>query len=750
MTAFVKPKIYYNNVLRASLDGNDGTAYASCAKAIEYPLNRNKVLGEITNATDISALSSLIGAEAMFTSTGNKYRITDAPAYPSMPSSQQWKDICWNGSIFCAIAFNSSLAATSPDGITWTERTLPSSAGWKSISWNGSVFCIIATSSTSAATSPDGITWTAQTLPSSAGWSEIAWNRSVFCIIASSSTAAATSPDGITWTARTLPSSAGWSAIAWNGSVFCIIASNSTSAATSPDGITWTARTLPSSALWSSIAWNGSVFCSIATTSTNAATSPDGITWTARTLPSSNSRNDISWNGSIFCVVEYSSNSAITSPDGITWTAQTLPSSAGWNAIAWNGSVFCAIAFSSSLSIISPDGIIWPRQILSTYESMQDADLGGAFTIKSGLSCAQASATRPVYLIADNHLTPRFTGTLNTAHSIRVHAPNFVQDGGFESGAFAPNWSFAATWSINTANKLEGAYSAAWNTASDGNLYQSIDKKVIKGKTYRVCVKSKSLTGNANAGCITIGPSAASGAFLDNSITGNYIAPTTTATWTEFDFTPEFTTDNWKLSISAHAASKGSATAIIIDEIYLYEKRSIDTLIIGAHNWNLNATIIVNAWRVSPLRSTATSDANNKTQIGNFSVNSSDTILQALTQTYYPVIEIVLPAVAGWTPEAGEAYMGEGWTLPKYPKAFDPYATDDSRLRSMTLSFAGLPPAYRKLNIEDLFTKLRADESIWVTHDQDLPLLMEDQGKAKTAAYNPWTVDLNLTLVEKL
>jgi hypothetical protein len=50
-------------------------------------------------------------------------------------SSHVWKDICWSTelSLFCVIATGGQIA-TSPDGITWTDRT-PSSAGiiWQSI-----------------------------------------------------------------------------------------------------------------------------------------------------------------------------------------------------------------------------------------------------------------------------------------------------------------------------------------------------------------------------------------------------------------------------------------------------------------------------------------------------------------------------------------------------------------------------------------------------------------------------------------
>ena len=278
-----------------------------------------------------------------------------------LPVSATWFAIAWNGSVFCAVAGGgtaSSVGATSPDGITWTQRTLPS-ATWSSIAWNGSVFCAVAGDSalsTIAATSPDGITWTSRTLPASTYWDGIAWNGTVFCAVAGGSTIAATSPDGITWTQRVLPVSAPWTCIAWNGSVFCAVAgygAASTIAATSPDGITWTQRAMPVSTYWSSIAWNGTVFCAISwgggIANTIAATSPDGITWTQRVMPVSVIWNSIAWNGTVFCVVS-GSTVAATSPDGIAWTQRIMPVSANWSAIASNGTGFCAVAQGTTIA----------------------------------------------------------------------------------------------------------------------------------------------------------------------------------------------------------------------------------------------------------------------------------------------------------------------------------------------------------------------------------------------------------------
>ena len=278
----------------------------------------------------------------------------------TLPAVAQWSSIAWSGQLYCAIAYDSAIAATSPDGIVWTQRTLPFTGYWNGVAWNGAVFCAVAYGTSLCATSPDGVTWTQRSMPVSSNWQAIAWNGTVFCAIAYLTSIAATSPDGITWTQRALPSSANWQAIAWNGTVFCAVTVASTTAATSPDGATWTARTLPSVANWQALTWGGTVFCAVAYGSNKAATSPDGITWTAQTLPSSTTWTAVAWNGATFCAVAVSTASAATSPDGVTWTARTLPATSGWYAIAWNGYVFCTLGASlANYVTVSADGITW-------------------------------------------------------------------------------------------------------------------------------------------------------------------------------------------------------------------------------------------------------------------------------------------------------------------------------------------------------------------------------------------------------
>jgi hypothetical protein len=264
-----------------------------------------------------------------------------------------WNDVAYSDYVGLYVAVTgynvsgstSNFCATSPDGITWTQRTMPVSARWWSVVYGGGLFLAVASHNSAlvaaniCATSPDGITWTQRTLSASIVWTGCAYGNGMFVVSGGGSvlsTTFSTSYDGVTWTSRTVPS-AYWTGVTHNGSIFCAISGGaaSTVAATSPDGITWTARTLPVSTTWSSIAWNGSVFCAVAGLSvatTYAAVSPDGVNWTLVTLPTSAKWYNITWNGDFFCLV---GDQAVMlySPDGINWQSADLPVSQLWFGI---------------------------------------------------------------------------------------------------------------------------------------------------------------------------------------------------------------------------------------------------------------------------------------------------------------------------------------------------------------------------------------------------------------------------------
>ena len=174
--------------------------------------------------------------------------------------------------------------ATSPDGTTWTQRTMPSSAQWQ-VGTNGSnqfVACVQA--ATTVAKSADGITWASATnaLPgASVATSAIPVYVGNICLVISNtaSTAYTSSDMGATaWTTQTLPGTV-------TGSVFSVgglfwYQTSTTQAYTSATGATgsWTLRTLPvTSPQLVAQDFDGALICRA--TSGNYFRTTDGFTW---------------------------------------------------------------------------------------------------------------------------------------------------------------------------------------------------------------------------------------------------------------------------------------------------------------------------------------------------------------------------------------------------------------------------------------------------------------------------------------
>jgi hypothetical protein len=255
----------------------------------------------------------------------------------TLPSSAPWNSIAFGNGMFVAVA-QDGVAASSPDGINWTQRSLPAGNVSWSVCYGTGLFVAVAANSTMAATSPDGITWTQRVLPGNPGWSAVAYGNGMFVAVATPGMAAASSPDGITWTVRSLPASGFWSSVTYGNGLFVAVSNGNNFCATSPDGITWTYRTMPASGYWSAVAYGNGLFVAVSL-NTLAATSPDGITWTQRTVPTNVSWSSLAYGSGTFLAVANGTNIAIASIDGITWQQQALVNTQDRNTLAYgNGS----------------------------------------------------------------------------------------------------------------------------------------------------------------------------------------------------------------------------------------------------------------------------------------------------------------------------------------------------------------------------------------------------------------------------
>ena len=78
--------------------------------------------------------------------------------------------------------------ATAPS--TFTASTMPSSSNWASVTYGNGYFVAVAYSTTAAAYSTNGITWTASTMPSSLYWGAVTYGNGYFVAVQASGTTA--------------------------------------------------------------------------------------------------------------------------------------------------------------------------------------------------------------------------------------------------------------------------------------------------------------------------------------------------------------------------------------------------------------------------------------------------------------------------------------------------------------------------------------------------------------------------------
>lgn len=182
------------------------------------------------------------GAWLLYTGGATWYRSTDNGV--TWTAFQPSNFAAYSGRVygagkFVVGGFNTSTSCIkySTNGLSWTNAATPN-AQLGSIAYGNGTFVAVdisGTLGTIAATSPDAVTWTLRTLPSSSAWRSVAFGNGVFVALSNTSTNAATSTDGITWTARVLPTSAAvWFGLCVGGPTnnrfFVAVAGSSTNA----------------------------------------------------------------------------------------------------------------------------------------------------------------------------------------------------------------------------------------------------------------------------------------------------------------------------------------------------------------------------------------------------------------------------------------------------------------------------------------------------------------------------------------
>jgi hypothetical protein len=151
--------------------------------------------------------------------------------------------IAYGGGLFVVVddhPGSGTAVRTSADGITWTLNAgggLQFVGNRAGLAYGGGLWVVVdrgnGSGSTVYYTSPDGITWTQRTLPVTADWRSIAYGDGAFVVVSSGTPSTTlTSTDGLTWTQRAFPTGSGWRAVAFGGDRFVALNSGSTIAAT--------------------------------------------------------------------------------------------------------------------------------------------------------------------------------------------------------------------------------------------------------------------------------------------------------------------------------------------------------------------------------------------------------------------------------------------------------------------------------------------------------------------------------------
>lgn len=133
---------------------------------------------------------------------------------------------------------------TSPDGITWTERTSPVNTNLNSVTWGNGQFVIVGAGGVMLVSS-NGTSWTSRGSSAFTGnLNSVAWADSQSMYVAVGAGAIFTSTTGTSWTARTSPVSSTVLYGVGNTGRFVTAVGANGSIIASQDGITW--KTQPS------------------------------------------------------------------------------------------------------------------------------------------------------------------------------------------------------------------------------------------------------------------------------------------------------------------------------------------------------------------------------------------------------------------------------------------------------------------------------------------------------------------------
>lgn len=194
----------------------------------------------------------------------------------------------WNGSYYLQIIYAGGSVKKSTDGITWSTVASISMSGStynNKLEWGNGQWVFVGGQSTYL-TSPDGVTWTSRTLPGSqASAMAISYANGKWWLAGGSNLTLYSSTDAISWTSVSVNFN-GYAAtagrVAYGNGVYVCVPTGNTGGwvSYSSDGTTWNTSSTGYNYNWlSNAVFNGSVFFIGSSGSTAVTVSSNGSTW---------------------------------------------------------------------------------------------------------------------------------------------------------------------------------------------------------------------------------------------------------------------------------------------------------------------------------------------------------------------------------------------------------------------------------------------------------------------------------------
>ena len=297
------------------------------------------------------------------------------------------------------------------NGTNWTQQVYGTANNIQEIAYNGDLLVAVGDGG-SIATSPDGITWTQRNASQNItgnNLEDITWNGTHWIAVGFNGTIL-TSIDGVSWSIATSGTTQSLRAVTWDGNQAVVVGANGT-VLKSNDLSTWTsATTIPLSNQFDDVVYRqlgGTTGMYITVGQTGAVmTSTDGDTWTAVTVPTGNNLEGVTFDEDKIVVVGLN-GTILNSEDGVTWQSATqIPNSLGLHEVKHDGNRFWAAGVTGNL-MYSVDGAVWSAvttgtsstltAVVSTYNYLIFAGTGGTIYTSTSKSSEYQYTSEPVY-----------------------------------------------------------------------------------------------------------------------------------------------------------------------------------------------------------------------------------------------------------------------------------------------------------------------------------------------------------------